>query len=421
MRMQQHAAGGGRARPFDRVRSRPPGSIADVLLAGLLVAIAFAHPSHAQTVRIGGMGDSLTDEYAEGDYSYALNWVQQLVMFRSIDAGPTAEDADAPNGTWGEPRRTQYRHNWARSGADSATLLDQGQHTGLADQIDPFDISHVVLVIGANDFAPVPLPGYAYFNIYWNLWSNSQKQNYINNVAGRIATAMDTVLAEGVPFILANVPDYGVTPIARGFFPNAGRRQNVTEVIGDLNAILADLAADREIVLVDIESLATSIFGTNFEAVEVLLLGNVEIFITKSDAPDNSNPQAGFVHDDIHPHTTLQGLFANVMIEAMNVGYGAGIMLFSEAEILAHAGIAYGGADTLADQLGEFADYIVDFTPPLPVPGDLNGDNVVDGLDLLILLSAWGECSDPDECPADINGDGWVDGLDLLILLSNWG
>lgn len=56
-----------------------------------------------------------------------------------------------------------------------------------------------------------------------------------------------------------------------------------------------------------------------------------------------------------------------------------------------------------------------------PKPGDINGDGVVNGLDLLILLSAWGTCSDPNDCPADLNDDGVVDGLDLLVLLSNWG
>jgi hypothetical protein len=49
---------------------------------------------------------------------------------------------------------------------------------------------------------------------------------------------------------------------------------------------------------------------------------------------------------------------------------------------------------------------------------DLNCDGVVDGADLLILLSSWGKCN---ECPADLNNDGVVDGADLLILLSNWG
>jgi hypothetical protein len=58
---------------------------------------------------------------------------------------------------------------------------------------------------------------------------------------------------------------------------------------------------------------------------------------------------------------------------------------------------------------------------PLGPLGDLNNDGAVDGADLLILLSAWGKCADPDDCPADLNDDGTVDGADLLILLSHWG
>jgi len=49
--------------------------------------------------------------------------------------------------------------------------------------------------------------------------------------------------------------------------------------------------------------------------------------------------------------------------------------------------------------------------------GDLDGNGVVDGADLGILLGNWGSCPD---CPADLNGDGVVDGADLGILLSNW-
>ncbi len=58
---------------------------------------------------------------------------------------------------------------------------------------------------------------------------------------------------------------------------------------------------------------------------------------------------------------------------------------------------------------------------PFGIPGDVDGDGVVDVLDLIAVLSAWGPCPPPpDECPADVNGDGTVDVLDLLVVLSNW-
>ena len=53
---------------------------------------------------------------------------------------------------------------------------------------------------------------------------------------------------------------------------------------------------------------------------------------------------------------------------------------------------------------------------PTQFPLDLNGDQLVNGPDLAIFLSAWGKTSGP----ADINLDGIVNGNDLAALLSNW-
>ncbi len=52
------------------------------------------------------------------------------------------------------------------------------------------------------------------------------------------------------------------------------------------------------------------------------------------------------------------------------------------------------------------------------IPGDLNGDGVVEVNDLLIIIAGWGVCS--GDCPADLSGDGFVDISDILLLLSYW-
>jgi hypothetical protein len=71
---------------------------------------------------------------------------------------------------------------------------------------------------------------------------------------------------------------------------------------------------------------------------------------------------------------------------------------------------------------------------PAPILGDLDGDSIINGADLGILLLAWGKCPPPPpgapspppspggrgSCAADFNGDGIVDGADLGILLLNW-
>jgi len=54
-----------------------------------------------------------------------------------------------------------------------------------------------------------------------------------------------------------------------------------------------------------------------------------------------------------------------------------------------------------------------------PFPADLDGSGVVDGVDLGVLLSAWGPALDPH--PADLTEDCSVDGADLGALLAAWG
>ena len=51
-------------------------------------------------------------------------------------------------------------------------------------------------------------------------------------------------------------------------------------------------------------------------------------------------------------------------------------------------------------------------------PADLNGDGVVDALDLAIVLGAWGP--NPGHI-ADLNGDGMVNATDLAFVLGAWG
>ena len=52
---------------------------------------------------------------------------------------------------------------------------------------------------------------------------------------------------------------------------------------------------------------------------------------------------------------------------------------------------------------------------PVPIIGDINGDGVVNGFDLGLLLSGWGQPG-----PTDLNNDGITNGFDLGVLLTNW-
>jgi lysophospholipase L1-like esterase len=306
------------------------------------------------------MGDSLSDEYFEETYgTYATNWVPQLVAYRGINVGLTAAAAGQPGGTWGTPRRTGYEYNWALSGDTSADLLADGQHTGLASQAVPFGITHAVLAIGANDFHP---QGTAYFNIYIGFWSQSQINTYIAQILTNIETALVTVSTTGVRMVVFNILDYGKTPAVYNTFPytSGSNRERVAAAIQKANAGLVNLAQKYQVPLVDAFGLQKTIFGANTNLLQTLHIGNVAINLQQSDTDPINNPNrtAAFVADKAHPHTTIQGLFANMALEAFRLGYDTSVPEFTEQEILAHAGLAYGGYDTLAEQIGLYGNYV---------------------------------------------------------------
>jgi lysophospholipase L1-like esterase len=316
--------------------------------------------------KLGAMGDSLTDEYWDMGWSYAKNWPQLLVEYRGIDMGPTA--AQAGVGTWGEPRNTGFKYNWARGGANSATLLTQGQHTGVAAQASSNGVGYAVLAIGPNDFNTGFQPGVwygPYYNIYNGVWSAAQIQSHVAQSISNVETALAAVRAAGVSVVLVNVVDPGPTPAVASGWTSVANRDRVTSAIRSVNAGLRSLAQKYQVPLVDWFALETAMLGPNTNLHSTLKVGNVTINLSASDpGPPNSRPTNAFIWDGFHPNTVLQGILANTILQAFNSGYGAGVPLFSEQELLNQALIPYGGSDTLQAQIGSFTNYIV--LPVLP-------------------------------------------------------
>ena len=186
------------------------------------------------------MGDSLTDEYFEQGYgSYADCWTELLVLQRGIDVGPTAVEAGQPGGTWGEPRRTGYRHNWARYGATTDAMLASGQHTGLAGDIQAWGVSHAALFIGVNDFSPW---FGCYDDIYHGQWSQSQIDDWVAGRIANIAAALDTVVPTGVQLVVANIPDPSIMPYVWSSFPNPVLRDRAAAAVEQANTEIRELA-----------------------------------------------------------------------------------------------------------------------------------------------------------------------------------
>ena len=341
-----------------------------VLLFGLwiqllaIVVAAFGMPATTEAAlgKLGAMGDSLTDEYWDSGVStYATNWPQLLVLYRGVNMGPTA--AQAGTNSWGSPRNAGYQYNWALSGANSSTLLTEGQHTGLAGQAASNGVLTAVLEIGSNDFNPESSS--AYLNIYNNTWLPAQIQTYVNQILTNIETALTTVRAAGVSVVLVNLLDPGATPAAASLLTNAADRDRVAAVIETVNAGLKNLAQKYQAPLLDWYGLEKAVLGPNTNLHSTLKVGNVNLNLRGSDpGPPNSAPTNAFVSDGFHPNTIFQAIFANVVIQGLDSGYGAGLALFSEQEMLAFSLIPYGGSDTLQAQIGAYSNYV--FLPTLP-------------------------------------------------------
>ena len=71
--------------------------------------------------------------------------------------------------------------------------------------------------------------------------------------------------------------------------------------------------------------------------------------------------------------------------------------------------------DSHREVLGPGVDVILIIVLCCCSPADLNRDGAVNGLDLDIMLSQWGESGS-----ADLNGDGVVSSGDLKMILDDW-
>lgn len=280
---------------------------------------------------IGILGDSFYDEYRGsdgrgGEYAgVTFNLVELLVRKRSLNLGPW--------GNWGEPRRTGYAYNWARSGANSGSLISKGQHTGVAEQIAAGDVAFVFIGIGANDFNPYH--GNTYSSIYAGTMSDGEVAAKIEGAIRNVTLAVDTVQeagAQGVAITLFT--QWEMDPTLPQTYPDAEGRQRVAEAIEAVNAGLQSMAAERGVAVVDQNALG----GDLLSRLEggLLTVGDVEIdFMRNGDEPHHVR-----LADGQHLGTVMSGLAANIyLVDLFNRQFGLDIAPLSEDEILQEAGL----------------------------------------------------------------------------------
>ncbi len=293
-------------------------------------------PDSRPVTGIGILGDSSSDEYRADDNRggvYAattFNWLELLVQNRGLNFGPW--------GTWGEPRRTGYKYNWSRSGATAESMIGSGAHLGLASQVAAGEVSHVYIWIGGNDFATW---NNTYANIYQGVLSDAELQAKTVSIVADLTTAVDTLLKAGpVSIVIVTLIDRGIAPDMVTQFPDAAKRQRVTDAVNFVNDGIRTMAAARhDVAVVDGNAFALAL-RDRIDPRGNLLVGDQSIDLFGY----GNEPHSGRLNDDDgHAGTVVSGLFANILfLEPFNRVYGTGIAPLSDAEILRAAGLATG-------------------------------------------------------------------------------
>jgi hypothetical protein len=75
------------------------------------------------------------------------------------------------------------------------------------------------------------------------------------------------------------------------------------------------------------------------------------------------------------------------------------------------------GTDAFGNQGSDISDGVFAINGA-NVPGDVNGDGLVNVSDILVIVDTWGICI--GICLGDLNSDGLVNVVDLLIVIDSW-
>jgi hypothetical protein len=178
--------------------------------------------------------------------------------------------------------------------------------------------------------------------------------------------------------------------------------------IGPDEVVQYDLDGSNETVLINMSGSLTS-FAIDHDASTVYYANNSGLtrFVQKVSI-------GGAI-----PLTVLQET-AFFELLRLNPEEGRLYWLVSNPRLIRSANVDGSSVTTLDLSLGAATPMMFALGPiePLPQPGDVDGDGVVNIDDLLAVIEHWGEC--PPPCDADLDGNGVVNIDDLLAVILHW-
>lgn len=268
-------------------------------LTSLLVLCLFiSAPQTATAVTLNGIAAMGASE-TQGT-GHVGSWVPYLAVDRGLNFGPG------------------QIYNRALGGNTSQDLLNNGQHTQVAGLVSSGNVDLAFLSIGGLDVPPVAAS---------IILGQLDVQTWANGVVSRILTAVDTVKGAGAKgMVVMSLPDMTLVPGAASYRPFAAPVVSTIDLVNDM---LKAEVLDRGYVFVDMSQAMRDLNATP------LVVGGVPINMTTG----STNPRHFFT-DNIHPGYVGNGIFANLFLTALNVGYGMDLDEFTDQELLARAGLS---------------------------------------------------------------------------------
>jgi hypothetical protein len=296
-----------------------------ILGLGFVIVTA---PLEALALDITGMAAMGASETQGLDYMGS--WVPWLANLRGVNFGGATDP-----------------YNVAIGGATSVTLLNpQHQDTQVKNFVTAGEVNIASLSIGGNDYGGNAL----------NLLNGNVDPVVLGNqVVANISTAVDNVLsAHPDGMIVWSVPDMSLTAQGQIYVTTPALKALAAQIMADVNPQLEAAMLSRHVVYLDLASAMHDLEAST------LVVGGVTI-----DTKNASTDPTHLWQNSIHPGTVGNGLFANLAIAALDIGYGQHIPYFTDQEILAQAGLSasYTGQTTNID----YSRYIV--TAAVPEPG----------------------------------------------------
>ena len=320
-------------------------------------------------VRVGTIGDSVTDEYQGFSNLAGLGWVEQLAD--RLDFGASEARPDVR----GEPRHTGFARNWARFGQAAldlqwSQLLSPGlsprldtiepiaaQVDGLRQQIQADEIDVAIIYVGNNDVFLHWVTGGSFDGPGFDAFSQALVERIgeivdtlreagdvrlivsLNSLAGPVVTgALNPALQIAAPIVGPAMAQHNealtaamsargipVTDLIGNIFSDSGRYDSEARVI----------SVGEYVIAVDsVASISDLLPAGNLPATDPcqLLAGSMWC----------STPEYNLqflVHDATHPTTIVQGLMANQFVDAVRQSFGFVVSPLSDEEILRNAGI----------------------------------------------------------------------------------